>query len=215
MRTSTLARRVATGALLLCTAGVLAACTDDGTPGAGGTPGTMPATGSTAGTPAPAGSGPCNLLTTADVQSALSEKVTASTGGAGASAADGSNVQQCLLTTDGPALLGGSAQSILAFVAGLTGQQPTVNLSTGSIAVLVTTTTTPVTASATGVPLPSGAAAASGLGKSAYALPSPTGGGLAVCQVSDTVTVIVVDLEGKQVTADQLTALLKAAVGRV
>jgi hypothetical protein len=222
MRLTTLPRRLATGALLLCTAAGLAACSDSGTPTAAGTAtpaGTATATpaiavsGSPVASPGASG-GACALLTAADVKSAISENVTGSTSSGGASANDGSTVTQCVLSTDGPALLGGQAQSILAFVAGLAGQQPQIDLKTGGIAVIKTVTATPVTAAATGAPLPTGAAAASGFGKSAYSIPSPTGGGIAVSQVSDTVTVIVVDLEGKKVTADQLTTLLKAAVNR-
>jgi hypothetical protein len=193
----------------------MAACTGNATPSAGGTPTTAPTVGSSASAPSGGSGDPCTLLTAADVQSALGEKVTNSTGSTGATAADGSNVKQCVLSTDGPAPMGGGAQSILGFVAGLAGQQPNINLTTGGIAVLVTTTATPVTASATGLPVPSGGSAAGGIGKSAYAVPAPTGGGIAVSQVDDTTSVIVVDLEGKQVTADQLTALLKAAVARV
>jgi hypothetical protein len=217
MAPTTLTRRLATGAFLMCTAAGLAACTTDntGSTGAAGTP--TPATpGATSAAPAASGSGSaCALLTPDDVKSALSETVSGTSTSGDASANDGSTVAQCVLKTDGPALLGGQAQSILAFAAGIVGQQPQIDLSSGGIAVIKTTTTTPVTASATGAPLPSGAAAASGIGKAAYAIPSPTGGGIAVSQVDDKVTVVVVDLEGKQVTADQLNALLKAAVGRV
>jgi hypothetical protein len=215
MTSRTLPRRLATGALLLCTAAALAACTSANSPGASGSTGPTPGGATATGGPASGAPGtPCDLLTASDVQTVLSEGVTASNGSAGASASDGSAIAQCVLSTDGPALLGGNAQSILAFVAGLTGQQPTFNLKTGGIAVIVATTATPVTASATGAPLPSGGSAASGIGKSAYAIPSPTGGGIAVSQVDDHKEVVVVDLEGKPVTADQLTALLKAAVDR-
>ncbi len=215
MGLSTLPRRLATGALLLGTALALAACTDNGSPSASSSTSTQPTTASSASAPVPSASGACDLLAAADVKSVLSENVTATNGSPAASAADGSSVAQCVLTTDGPALLGGNAESILGFVASLAGQQPTLNLTTGGVAVLVTTTATPVTAAATGAPVPSGGAAATGIGKSAYSIPSPTGGGIAVSQVTDTTTVIIVDLEGKQVTADQLTALLKAAVAKV
>jgi hypothetical protein len=216
MAATTLTRRLATGAFLLCTAAGLAACTTDtGSTGAAGTP-TPAAPGATSAAPSGAsGSGSaCALLTPGDVKSSLSENVTGTSTSGDASGNDGSTVAQCVLKTDGPALLGGQAQSILAFAAGIVGQQPQIDLSTGGVAVIKTVTATPVTASATGAPLPSGAAAASGIGKAAYAVPSPTGGGIAVSQVDDKVTVVVVDLEGKQVTADQLTSLLKAAVGR-
>ena len=156
----------------------------------------------------------CDYLTAADIQTALGETVSATKPGTGATAGDGSQISQCVLTTSGPALLGGAADSITAFIASLVGGQTNFDLSSGGVAVIVTNTATPVTASATGAPLPSGAAAAPGVGKSAYAFPSPTGGGLAVSQVSDTKTVIIVDLESKQVTADQLSTLLKAAVAK-
>jgi hypothetical protein len=216
MAPSTLTRRLAAGAFLLCSAAVLAACDNTtGTPGAAGTA-SAPAPGGSAGAPSGSASagGACALLTSDDVKSALSENVTGTSTSGDASGNDGSTVAQCVLSTNGPALLGGQAQSILAFVAGIAGKQPEINLNTGGIAVIKTVTSTPVSATATGAPLPSGAAAASGIGKSAYAIPSPTGGGIAVSQVDDKVTVVVVDLEGKQVTADQLTTLLKAAVKR-
>ncbi len=214
MRSLTLPRRLATGALLLGTAAALAACTGNAVPGSAGTASPAPAgPGNTVG---PAGSpsgAPCTLLTSDDVKNTLGEGVTKTTGST-SSASDGSSIGQCVLSTDGPALMGGNAQAVLAFVAGLTGRQPDFTLDTGGIAVIVANSATPVTAAATGAPLPSGGIAPSDIGKSAYALPLPTGGGIATCQVDDNTQVVIADLEGKQVTADQLTALLRAAVGR-
>lgn len=215
MRHTLRPRRLAAALLLLCTAAGLAGCDNAGTPQAGGTPSMASTPGSPVSPTGPAMAGACGYLTAADVTSALSEQVTNTTAGSPQSASDGSQIDQCLLSTDGPALLGGAAQSVLAFVAALAGSQPNVDLKTGGIAVLVTRTATPITADATGAPVPSGGTEAKGIGKSAYSIPSPTGGGIAVSQVDDKTTVIIVDLEAKKVTADQLTALLKAAVARV
>ena len=122
-------------------------------------------------------------------------------------------VQECVLTTDGPPLAGGSANLLNSLVSRLAGGNGSpLDLTSGGIAVIEVNTSFPISASAAPGSLPAGITAVAGIGQQAYVFASPAGGGIAFAEVSTGKVVTVLDLEGKQVTTDQLTALLKAAV---
>ena len=94
------------------------------------------------------------------------------------------------------------------------GQSSPIDLTSGGVAVVVANTPFPISASAAPGSLPAGITAVPGVGLQAYVLASPTGGGIAVAEVSAGTVVLILDLEGKQVTTAQLTTLLTAAVAR-
>ncbi len=153
----------------------------------------------------------CNLITAADVQTAISESVTATKPLTGASAGVAGTIQECVLSTDGPAMDPTAAATLGAVATGLLGANSKgLDLSTGGIAILQVTTNSPVTASAVPTNLPGTVTSVPGVGQQAYVYATPLGGGVGFVQTSPTNEVLVLDIEGKQVTNDQLTALVKA-----
>jgi hypothetical protein len=156
-------------------------------------------------------SGACNLLTASDVQSALSESVTASRPLTGASAGAAGQIEECILTTDGPAMNAAAASTIGNIATGLLGASSSdLNLTSGGIAILQVTTTTPVTGAPSSSSLPGTLTSVPGVGQQAYVYSTPIGGGVGFVQTSSTNEVLIMDLEGKQVTTAQLTALITA-----
>lgn len=200
---------------LAASATFLAACTSGGVVTTSSAPATGAPNAGTASIVPGASSAACGLLSASDVQTALSENVTATNAPSGVGGSDG-QVQECVLTTDGQPLAGGAATALNALAGTLTGGAGTsIDAGKAGIVVIEAHTSLPISASASPDSLPAGITSVPGVGQQAYVLPSPTGGGLAVCEVAEGQVVMVLDLEGKQVTADQLTALLKSTVAHV
>jgi len=215
MNSRRIPRRALATVALAASAAFLTACTSGGATVTSSSPApTTPASaGATSGVGTTAGGAACDLLTASDVQTALSETVTASNAPSGAADGTTAQVQECILTTDGPPLAGSAATTLNALAATLAGGAGSgIDATKGGIAVIEATTSLPISASASPGSLPAGITAVPGVGQQAYVLASPAGGGLAVAEVTAGKVILVLDLEGKAVTTDQLTALLKAAV---
>jgi len=193
---------------LAASATFLAACTSSVTISSASTP---PSSGASI-APSSSGASTCDLITSSDVQTAIGESVTATRPLSGATAGSAAQIQECVLTTDGPPLAGTSAATLNALANGLMGGTgASVDLTTGGIAIIEASTSFALTASPDASALPSGVTAVPGVGQQAYVTATPAGGGLAFAQLTPSKAILVLDMEGKQVTDDQLTALLKAA----
>lgn len=203
-------RLIATAALA---AGVacISACTSAGT--STGSPSAAPSVTPSSASPVPSMSGSadaCGLVTSADVQSALTENVTATRPMADQTIGALAQVQGCVLTTNGPPLLGSAAATLQQLVNTLAGgAASSLNLSTGGVAVIRATTSVSIMPSPSS--MPNGITPVPGIGQRAFVAASPGGGGAGFAQLNGNTAVLVVDMEGKQVTADQLTSLLRAA----
>jgi hypothetical protein len=207
-------RRILSAATLAVSLAGLTACTSSGltsggaspTPSTGLSAGPLPGSGAVSGSP---GSSACDALTAADVQSALNESVTATNPLPGVSGVAG-QLQECVLKTDGPPLAPQATATLKALAIAVMGDAASnLDLSTGGIVVVSASTPLSVTASPTA--LPSGVTAVPGIGQQAYVAAVTPGGGLAFAQLTPNSAVLILDVEGKQVTEGQLTALLTAA----
>jgi hypothetical protein len=208
-------RRTLSTAALAVGITALTACTSNGL-ASGPAPSTSPSIGLSAGplpgSGAPSGSSACNTLTSADVQSALNESVTATSELPGASGVAG-ELQECVLKTDGPPLAAQATATLKAIATAVMGDAASnLDLSTGGIVVVTATTPLSVTASPTA--LPSGVTAVPGIGQQAYVATVTAGGGLAFAQLTPNSAVLILDVEGKQVTQGQLITLLMAAASQ-
>lgn len=205
-------RRILGAAALTASVATMAACTSSGltagpSPSPSFTAGPIP--GSGAASVPPSASSACDLLSSADVQSALGESVTSSSPLPGISGAAGT-LQECVLKTDGPPLDPQATATLKALATALIGAPASnIDLSTGGIAIVSASTPLAVTASPTA--LPSGVTAVPGIGQQAYVATVTAGGGVAFAQLTPNTAVLILDVEGKPVTSDQLTALLTAA----
>jgi len=205
-----LRRLLATAALAVSVAGI-SACTSAATTTGSPTPppSVAPSVGPSG---AASGSGvPCTLLSAADIQSALGEQVTAARPMGGATIGTLAQIQECVLTTDGPPLLGSAATALQQLANTLSnGATSSLDLTTGGVAVVQATTSIAVTAAPQASSM-RGITPVPGIGERAFVASAATGGGVGFAQLSPTSAVPVVVVEGKQVTSDQMTALLKAA----
>ena len=207
-------RLIATVALAAGVASI-SACTSAGT--TTGSPSVAPSVTPSAASPAPSGSAgasgsaaACGLVTSSDVQSTLSENVTATQPMANQTMGALAQVEGCVLTTNGPPLLGSAAATLQQLVNTLSnGAASSLNLTTGGVAVIQASTSVAVTASPGS--MPNGVTSVPGIGQRAFVAVSPTGGGAGFAQLTANTAVLVVDMEGKQVTSDQMTSLLRAA----
>lgn len=207
-------RRILSTAVLAASITALTACTSSGL--ASGGPSTAPSAPTTLsagplpGSAAASGSSSaCNTLTSADVQSALNESVTSTTPLPGASSVAG-QLQECVLKTDGPPLAPQATATLKAIAVAVMGDAANdLDLSTGGIVVVSASSPLSVTAAPTA--LPSGVSSVPGIGQQAYVAAVEAGGGAAFAQLTPNSAVLILDVEGKQVTEAQLTALLTAA----
>ncbi|HKD98633.1 MAG TPA: hypothetical protein VKB69_13720, partial [Micromonosporaceae bacterium] len=165
-------RRILGAATLAVTTIALAACTSSGLTTGGPSPepsntlSAGPLPGSAAATGSPSASSACDLLSSADVQSALGESVTSSNPLPSVSGAAGT-LQECALKTSGPPLDPQATATLKAIATALVGPVASnLDLSTGGIAIIFATTPLAVTASPTA--LPSGVTSVPGIGQQAY-----------------------------------------------
>jgi hypothetical protein len=206
-----LRRLLATAALAVSVAGISACSSAATTTGSPSTPPSVaPSTGVTGAGPS-GSAATCTLLSSSDIQSALGEQVTGSRPMGGATIGTLAQVQECVLATDGPPLLGSAASTLQQLANTLTnGATSGLDLTTGGVAVVQATTSIGLTAAPQASSMP-GIVPVPGIGQQAFVATAATGGGVGFAQLSPTSAVLVVDVEGKQVTSDQMTALLKAA----
>jgi hypothetical protein len=159
-------------------------------------------------------SGPCGLLTAADVKTALGQAVrdlqryeTVSD--------DTGTIERCAFLTDGTPL-GGPALDNLSMVAtGFTGQDMPI-LTTANVGVIRITRTAPYDAAQgdTGK-LPDGSKTLTGVGSFAMVLGVSGSGGIAFAQTGPTGMLVVYDSEDRTIAAAQMEALLRSAVGHL
>ena len=207
----------------------LAACapstTDTPSPGGnGGSSGsTTTAAGNSGVTGEAAGANgdPCLLITADDIKAAVNETVSATKRLAPhTDADDGTTSQQCVFLTSGPPMSGAGIKALGQVAAGLGGGDPNSAPDTagsGAIGITISNLEKPVVGDEMdGEALPPGGKVLQIPGALAVVMPSRAGGqGGAAFGGKGSKGVIVMDLEGRTVTADELEKLVRAALARL
>lgn len=164
---------------------------------------------------------PCLLVTADDIKAAVNETVSATKRLAPhTDADDGTTSQQCVFLTSGPPMSGAGIKALGQVAAGLGGGDPNSAPDTagsGAIGITITTLDKPVVGDEMdGEAVPPGGKVLQIPGALAVVMPSRAGGqGGAAFGGKGSKGVMVMDLEGRTVTADELEKLVRAALTRL
>lgn len=181
----------------------------------GGPAATKDAGGAVTGPAAMAGGDPCALLTPADVRAAFGQTVS-KTRRLDASTDEDGTTQQCALVTNGTPMSGAAFGALSAMASGVSGKKVSAEPSGSAIGVTLMSLSRPATAEDLAAEeKPVGTKVIDGLGLFAAVFVLPGDGGFAYGLASPTKGVIIYDLEGRKVAADDMAALLRAAMTRM